>query len=77
MNTTTTVIDSRLLVKASATDNFNGDGLSDLLLENTSGAVVVGEINNGSGELHEAAALVLEWSFQRNGDFLGNGQLNS
>ena len=74
VNTTTTVIDSRLLVKASATDNFNGDGLSDLLLENTSGAVVVGEINNGAESYTQVAALGPEWSFQGNGDFLGNGQ---
>ena len=55
-------------------DNFNGDGLSDLLLENTSGAVVVGEINNGAESYTQVAGLGPEWTFQGNGDFLGNGQ---
>ena len=58
-----------------AMDNFNGDGASDLLLENTSGAVAVGAIGgNGQESYTQVAALGPEWSFQGNGDFLGNGQ---
>ena len=54
-------------------DNFNGDGKSDLLLENTSGAVYVGEVKNGSESYMQVAALGPEWSFKGNGDFLGDG----
>jgi hypothetical protein len=54
-------------------DDFSGDGVSDLLIENTSGAVVVGEVQNGAESYTQVAALGPEWSFKGNGDFLGDG----
>jgi T5SS/PEP-CTERM-associated repeat protein len=54
-------------------DNFSGDGVSDALIENASGAVVVGEVENGQVVYTQVAALGPEWSFEGNGDFLGAG----
>ena len=54
-------------------NDFNGDGVSDFLIENTSGAVVVGEVGGGQAGYGEVAALGPEWSFKGDGDFLGEG----
>ena len=53
--------------------DFNGDGVSDFLIENTSGAVFVGEAQNGQVGYTQVAGLGPEWSFHGSGDFLGNG----
>ena len=53
--------------------DFNGDGKSDLLLQNASGVVVVGEVKSGAESYTQVAALGPEWSFKGNGDFLGDG----
>jgi T5SS/PEP-CTERM-associated repeat protein len=53
--------------------DFNNDGRSDLLIENTSGAVVVGEVENGQAAYVQVAGLGVEWTFHGSGDFLGDG----
>jgi autotransporter passenger strand-loop-strand repeat protein len=58
---------------SAATDNFTGGSVSDLLIQNTSGAVVVGEVQNGAATYTQVAALGPEWGFKGNGDFLGDG----
>ena len=55
-------------------DNFNGDGRSDFLIENGSGAVVVGESGGGAAAYTAVAALGSEWTFHGNGDFLDDGK---
>ncbi|HEY1425058.1 MAG TPA: NF038122 family metalloprotease [Caulobacteraceae bacterium] len=54
--------------------NFNGDGKSDLLVQNTSGAVVVGEVKSGALAYSMVTGLGSEWKFEGNGDFLGDGK---
>jgi len=54
-------------------DDFKVDSKSDLLLENTSGAVYVGEVSNGTTTYTGVAGLGPEWSFKGTGDFLGDG----
>jgi ELWxxDGT repeat protein len=54
--------------------DFNGDGVSDLLIENTEGAVVVGEVAAGAAGFAAVAALGPEWTFHGDGDFLGDGK---
>jgi ELWxxDGT repeat protein len=56
-----------------AHNDFNGDGKSDFLIENTSGAVVVGEAVNGQAAFTVVADLGPEWSFHGAADFLGDG----
>jgi hypothetical protein len=55
------------------TNDFNGDGKSDVLIQNTSGTVVVGEAVNGKESYSNVASLGHEWSFHGAGDFLGDG----
>ncbi|MFI4936382.1 MAG: NF038122 family metalloprotease [Caulobacterales bacterium] len=50
-----------------------GHGKSDFLIENTVGAVVVGEVSSGQAGYAQVAGLGSEWSFQGTGDFLGAG----
>jgi hypothetical protein len=59
---------------STATGNFNADGHSDVLIENTAGSVVVGE-SDSSGHVTYAQVGMLgsEWSFGDSGDYLGNG----
>jgi autotransporter passenger strand-loop-strand repeat protein len=57
-----------------APDDFNGDGRSDILIENTGGAVVVGELGSGGQEVYaQVGGLGPEWKFVGTGDFLGAG----
>lgn len=56
-----------------ARNNFNANGLSDFLIENASGAVVVGQDVAGSAAYSSVAALGAEWKFVGDGDFLGAG----
>ena len=49
-----------------------------MLIENTNGAVVVGEPGaNGQMAYTQIAALGTEWTFKGTGDFLGTGQASS
>ncbi|MFI4935049.1 MAG: beta strand repeat-containing protein [Caulobacterales bacterium] len=54
--------------------DFNGDGVSDLLIENGAGSVAVGEVVNGQASYAQVASLGHEWSFEGVGDFLGDGK---
>jgi hypothetical protein len=54
-------------------DNFIDYGLSDFLIQNTSGVVVVSEVAGGSANYVEAATLGTEWSFHGEGHFLADG----
>jgi hypothetical protein len=59
---------------AAARDDFKADGLSDLLIENTVGAVVVGEVVGGAAVYTGVSGLGPEWSFHGTGDYLGDGK---
>jgi len=50
-----------------------GDGKSDFLIENTIGAVDIGEVVNGVAQYTQIAALGSEWKFVGVGDYLGEG----
>jgi hypothetical protein len=57
-----------------ALDDVYGDGRSDVLIQNTGGAVVVGALGAGGQETYaQVAALGPEWTFVGTGDFLGAG----
>jgi len=56
-----------------ATNDFNGGGVSDLLIENGAGAVVVGQVVGGQAAYSQVAGLGPEWSFEGTGDFLAHG----
>jgi ELWxxDGT repeat protein len=56
-----------------AHDNFNGDGVSDFLIQNTVGAVVTGETQLGQPNYTALTGLGPEWRFVATGDFLGLG----
>jgi hypothetical protein len=51
--------------------DFTGGGLSDFLIENASGAVVVGSDQGGQASYVQVTALGPEWQFEGTGDFLG------
>ena len=53
--------------------DFEGHGVSDLLIQNSNGAVVVGEVSGGQLSYTQVAALGPEWTFHGAGDFLGDG----
>jgi hypothetical protein len=55
-------------------DHFGGGNVSDILISNTSGAVVVGQLSDGTESYTTVARLGSEWSFEGTGDFLGDGQ---
>jgi hypothetical protein len=55
-------------------DHFNGGSVSDILISNTNGAVVVGEVSGGQESYTAVAGLGPEWSFRGTGDFLGDGK---
>jgi ELWxxDGT repeat protein len=56
-----------------APHDFNGDGHTDLLIQNAAGAVDVGSISDGQTAFAQVTALGPEWSFRGVGDFLGVG----
>ncbi|MFI4933945.1 MAG: NF038122 family metalloprotease [Caulobacterales bacterium] len=62
-----------LVAQLAQWSDFNGDGRSDLLIENTGGAVVMGEVAGGQVSYTQIAGLGAEWSFRGNGDFLADG----
>ncbi|HWE98294.1 MAG TPA: NF038122 family metalloprotease [Caulobacteraceae bacterium] len=51
---------------------LTGDGVSDPLIQNSAGAVVVGELIDNSLTYHTAGALGPEWKFVGTGDFTGD-----
>ncbi len=53
--------------------DFAGHGRADLLIENTAGAVVLGQVANGAATYTQIAGLGPEWSFKGAGDFLADG----
>jgi hypothetical protein len=53
--------------------NLYGEGLSDVLLENTAGAVVVGQLSSSAESYLQVGALGPEWTISEIGDFLGTG----
>jgi hypothetical protein len=55
------------------TGNLYGEGLSDVLLENTAGAVVVGQLSSSAESYLQVGALGPEWTISEIGDFLGTG----
>jgi ELWxxDGT repeat protein len=63
----------QLTFGAEARDDFNADGKSDLLIENSAGVVVVGEVASGTAAYAAVTGLGPEWSFKGDGDFLGDG----
>jgi hypothetical protein len=56
-----------------ARDDFNADGKSDFLIQNTAGVVVVGEVSGGQAAFTAVTDLGPEWAFRGDGDFLGAG----
>jgi len=61
-------------ISAPAASDFNGDSQSDFLIENTAGAVVVGEAGaSGAVSFSQVSGLGPEWHFVGAGDFLGDG----
>jgi hypothetical protein len=67
------IVTSIVVLKEVAGD-FLGDGVSDFLIQNTAGVVVVGEDQDGSAAYTAVTALGSEWQFKGNGDFLGDGK---
>ena len=55
------------------TSDFLGNGQDQFLIENTSGAVDVGNVVNGQVQYTQVAALGPEWSFIGTGDYQGTG----
>ncbi|HWF01826.1 MAG TPA: NF038122 family metalloprotease [Caulobacteraceae bacterium] len=55
-------------------DAVSGDDVSDILIENTGGAVVYGEIIDQQLQYTSVGGLGPEWSFRGVGNYLGNGQ---
>jgi hypothetical protein len=57
-----------------ARDNFLAAGLSDYLIENTSGVVAVGQVGAGGQAAYTVVSDIgPEWTFEGNGNFLGDG----
>jgi hypothetical protein len=50
-----------------------GNGLSGFLIENTAGAVAVGEVVNGQAQYTSIGGLGPEWNFVGAGDYGGTG----
>ena len=60
---------------AALADDYNGGPKSDFLIQNTTGAVVVGEVgSSGKAGYATVAALGPEWKFDGSGDYLGDGK---
>jgi autotransporter passenger strand-loop-strand repeat protein len=56
------------------TGDFLDDNNEDFLIENTAGAVVAGEVVNGSAQYSYIASLDSSWTFKGSGEFLGDGR---
>lgn len=53
--------------------DYLGDGKDQILIENTSGWLVTGEVNHGVMTYHSLGGLGPEWSFVGTKDYLNNG----
>jgi hypothetical protein len=53
--------------------DFSGDAVSDVLIQNAAGAVVLGQVASGQVTYQQVAALGPEWHFLGSGDFLHYG----
>jgi hypothetical protein len=53
--------------------DFHNDGLANLLIQNSNGAVDIGEVSSGSIAWEQLGGLGSEWKFVGTGDFLGDG----
>jgi hypothetical protein len=53
--------------------DFHNDGLANLLMENSSGAVEIGEVSGQKVAFEHLGSLGSEWKFVGTGDFLGDG----
>jgi hypothetical protein len=57
-------------------NDFVGDGVADILIENTAGTIALGEIGALKQENYtQVASLGPEWRFKGNGDFLDEGHV--
>lgn len=56
-----------------ARNDFNSDGVSSFLIQNTNGGIAFGEVANGQAAYTFPTALDSSWSFKAHGDFLGTG----
>ena len=55
------------------TGAFLGGGQTEFLIENTSGAVVLGQVVSGHAQYTQIGGLGPEWSFVGAGDYYGAG----
>jgi hypothetical protein len=69
-----TALDTAMPASDQLRDHFNGAGVSDLLIANTSGGIAVGEVSGGQVGYTPVGQLGSEWSFRGTGDFLGDGK---
>jgi hypothetical protein len=67
------VLGFKLAPDPTASNDFNADGRSDFLIQNTAGAVDVGEIFGGKAYYIPTGSLGAQWTFEGDGDFLGAG----
>ena len=69
------LVATSILHQQGAQSDFAGDGKSGILIENTLGAVYVGETgSNNQMTYTQVGGLGSEWSFHGTGDFLGDGK---
>jgi beta-glucanase (GH16 family) len=59
---------------SSVSHDYNGTGVSQLLIENANGAVVTGQVENGQLAYTQVSLIGPEWTIHGSGDFLGAGQ---
>ena len=58
-------------------DNFAGNAESDILLENSAGAIVTGQVANGQLNYATVANVGPQWNIDGSGDFLGAGEADA
>jgi hypothetical protein len=62
-----------LVAEVANQSDFAGHGRADLLIENTAGVVLFGQVANGATTYTGLAGLGPEWSFRGTGNFLADG----
>ncbi len=65
--------DVSLVARWANRGDFLDSSVSDFLISNAAGAVVVGEAHNGVAGFSTVSGLGSEWSFRGDGDFFGDG----
>ncbi len=65
--------DVSLIAALAQWSDFNGNGQSELLIQNTAGVVVEGQVSGGQANYTTLADLGSDWRFQGDGDFIGDG----